>query len=246
MIKDLMGLKGHVAVEKNGILVVEKNNLVVLTGREWVAARFNLEGNGSSSNAAYDQDLDGTNGIGNRTNGDIHYMSIGSGDKAGNSALLDANGAAFPVGRGVYADTGQAYAAVDPEEIDVDLQNEVDRVELGTMDAVGPDSKYYGGFVMGDKVQYVAEFWPDTRFGTPMGMQEGQFQPIVEAGLHCHGLDLSGAADYETDTGRSAVLCNSSFSQPVDDRMVARVIFPVISKGPLDMIRITWTITVGG
>jgi hypothetical protein len=40
MINDGIGLKGHVMVEKNGILVAERKNLVVMVGREWVAARF--------------------------------------------------------------------------------------------------------------------------------------------------------------------------------------------------------------
>jgi len=247
---DGFAMKGRVQIEKNGLLVVDKRNLVVPMGRDWVAGRFNLEGNGSPVNTQF-QVVHDTSGIANRSNGDIHFMSVGTGNFPGNGALLSTADGAYGPNRGVSDDPATAYVANesidDPSEYDnalnISLQNEVDRVEMGTIDELGADSKYYGGEVLGGKIKYVAEFWPDTRFGTILQMNDGHFQPLCEAGLHCEGLNISESPDFLDGRGN---LGDASFAQAVHDRMVARVVFPTISKGPLDMIRITWTITVGG
>jgi hypothetical protein len=184
-----------------------------------------------------------SDGVGNRRNSQIHYMSVGTGQHAGDQSLSDKGQTPFPAGYGVYDDPAVAYVATDAAESDVALETEVDRVELGVAGAMTADINY-GGEVLGNKVRFVAEFHPDTRFGTMLEMQEGQFQPLNEAGLHNSGLDIfADSSDYENGRGGAG---NANFSQIADDRMAARVTFPTISKGPLDLIRITWTITVGG
>jgi len=239
MIRDGMNLKGRVAVEKNGVLVLDKPNLVTMEGREWVAARFK---------DTYDSDLNNT-GVGGRSNAQIHYMSVGTGSYDGNPSLVDVNGTAFAAGYGVTDDPSVSYQADGTEELmgqptwNAALQNEVDRVELGVEGSMA-DAVNDGGNVLDNKIVFIAEFHPDTRYGTELSMGESQFQPLCEAGLHNVGLDVyAESSDYMSGRGSAG---NLGWSQPDHDRMVARVTFPTISKGPLDLIRITWTITVGG
>ncbi len=239
MISDGMQLKGRVSVEKNGVVVVDKPNLVTMEGREWVAARFK---------DSFDHDLNST-GVGGRSNAQIHYMSVGTGGYDGNPSLIDTGGTGFPAGYGVTDDPTVSYQAEKTDVLmgqptwNAALQNEVDRVELGVEGSMS-DAVNFGGNVMDNKIVFIAEFHPDTRYGTELSMQEDQFQPLCEAGLHNVGLDIfAESTDYVNGRGSAG---NATWSQPSHDRMVARVTFPTISKGPLDLIRITWTITVGG
>jgi hypothetical protein len=221
MINDGLKITGRLIIEKNGEVVQEVDNLVVTSGKQWVAKRM------------ADQDTVMT------------HMAIGTNNTAaavantGLGAELERN--ALTVSGGTVSGATISYASTFPANDGTGAITEAgifdtlgDTVDDVTITAAG------SGYGSAPGVTFAAApAGGTTATGTAVLGTGADSDKVVSISITNVGAGYT-SAPIITITGSATATCTMKGGGD----MLARTVFGVVNKGASDSMTITWTVTI--